>query len=118
MGIKHKQCGMTLVALGIQIKRVYCSKVLALISLPREYTIVVGIEYQRTVFSEFNQCVDLGTIAATKVIVAVNHVVIVSKTAAKQDGVQEDALFELSYVTQVRESVNNTRSDGCRRVWK
>ena len=90
---------MSPVTLGIQIEWVDSGKVLALISFPSEYAIVIRIEHKCSVFAKLNDCINLGTVTATKVIVAVYHVVIVRKTTAKQDGIQEDALFELRYIT-------------------
>ena len=44
MRTEHKEGGMSLITLGIEIERVDSGEVLALISLPCVNTIIVGIE--------------------------------------------------------------------------
>ena len=92
-GIEYKECGMSLVTLSIEIQRIDSGKILSLISLPSEDTIVVSIKGQSAILAKLDDGVNLSTISATKVVITVDDIVIVGQTSAKQNSINENTLL-------------------------
>jgi hypothetical protein len=92
--IDNQQFGIALVALRIEIQRVYGGKVFALITFPCEYAVIVGMENETAEIMEFHKRLGLHRETAAHVVVAVYHIVIVALGAAQQDCTEEYTLFQ------------------------
>ena len=106
-GVHHQQRGIALVALGVEIKRVGGSQVLALIALPGEDAVVVGSYLEARHLAELHQANGLHAVAAAHVVVAVYHIIIICETAAQQDAIHEDALLQFGEIAHLREAVDD-----------
>ena len=97
-GVDHQQGSITLVALHIQVVQIlYIGKavvnILLLVALPSIESEILGIECETAETTEVELGLRLDAEAASHVIVAFNHVEIVTLGAAEQDAAEEYTLL-------------------------
>lgn len=108
MGTDHQERGVALVALGIEVYRVYGLEVGILVAFPCENAVVVGKNREETVFAKAEQGTGLCAVTAAHVVVAVNNVVMIGEASTKKNTVEEYTLLKTCEVSYAWETAYKT----------
>ena len=102
------------VSLCIEIQRVDGAEVFILVTLPCEDAEIMHIEDEPAEPAYLHVGLGLDAVAASHVVVAVNHIEIVALCAAQQYAAEENALFETRQRSHLWKFYDDSRSHRCR----